>query len=894
MQPLPSHSFLRPALLLAALTLCGCAAFAQTAAGPGTKNGGQKAGTPASTAPAGGKRGAQGGESKSAASDGSAANKASGKPGGVSAIAPAVPPPNRAGRPRIGVALGGGAALAMSEIGALQWFEEHHIPVDVIAGTSMGCMISALYSTGKSTDQLKSVMTDTVFTSVFSFSNSYQSRSFRRREDSRELPNGVTIGLRHGISFRNSVLIDQGLDAFLDRQFLRYDDQTDFNNLPIPLRCVSTDLNDAVPVTFARGSIPDAVRASVSIPGVYKPFEMNGHEYVDGGVLENLPTQTVRDMKADVVIAVSLPLEPVSQGELDSILGVLTRSASTGIEAEERRERTLANVVVMPDIKGFGPNDYLKAPDLAQRGYAAAESQKAALLPYALDDAHWAAYLAFRKGRLRAPAGPVLRVRVQAPDPAVTKSVQQLFTPLVNEPVDTRRIEALLDQVRADGRYDADYTVGYETTQQFQAQTAQTAPTPRDAADVPVVTNPAQTPGATPPAEPQKPGAPLPNPNDPPRSTSAPKATTPQPSLAQENEPLPQELTPEALADIPARPILLVTIADKKTGPPFLVVGANIEAQTTAVTRATIEGILVDQDLGGYGSELRTGFKLGYLTGLTSEYFRPFNFLSDNRHALYYQPHLEALRQPFSIYSNQVRLADRQLDRSGGGLDLGWTNRRNADLRLGIADEYIDWVTLVGTDNTPTIQGNSQRARLQYTFDDQDRALVPQFGFHITTEAAFQFDSVASPNAPRLFAQGSYSRSTRTEAGLAGKNTLVFAAEGGSYFHRNVAQPFRFTLGGPLRLSASAIDEYRGTDYFLVEPAILRRVAKLPSPLGQNIYLGGGFEAGRIFAPNTPTITRQDVYFGIVAETPLGIITFAPAIGDDGHRKFVFTLGKLF
>ncbi len=123
---------------------------------------------------------------------------------------------------------------------------------------------------------------------------------------------------------------------------------------------------------------------------------------------------------------------------------------------------------------------------------------------------------------------------------------------------------------------------------------------------------------------------------------------------------------------------------------------------------------------------------------------------------------------------------------------------------------------------------------------------------------------------------------------------MIFSAEGGTYFNRDVAQPFRFTLGGPLQLSASTIDQYRGTDYFLIEPAILRRIASLPAPLGQNIYIGGGAEAGQMRAPFTQTITREDGYFGIVAETPLGVITIAPAIGSNGERKFTFTLGKLF
>ena len=95
-------------------------------------------------------------------------------PGVLPSTAPAAVPPGPTGRPRIGLALGGGGALAMSEIGVLEWFEDHHIPVDVIAGTSMGCMVSALYSSGKTVDQLKAVMNDQVFNSVFSFGTSYK------------------------------------------------------------------------------------------------------------------------------------------------------------------------------------------------------------------------------------------------------------------------------------------------------------------------------------------------------------------------------------------------------------------------------------------------------------------------------------------------------------------------------------------------------------------------------------------------------------------------------------------------------------------------------------------------------------------------------------------------
>jgi NTE family protein len=780
-----------------ATTPDSAAAQAAAQASKTTQTGKQTNPNPAGTSPAAGAKGEQGGGSKSA----------SGSPLTIPSTAPALPPPGPTGRPSIGLALGGGGALAMSEIGVLEWFEDHHIPVDMIAGTSMGAMVGALYSTGKSVAELKNIMTDQVFTTVFSFHSAYTSRSFRRREDARELPNALTIGLKHGVSFRNSVLIDQGLNALLDREFLRYDDRIDFNKLPIPFRCLATDLNEARTVAFARGSIPDAVRASVSLPGIFQPFELTGHEYVDGAVLENLPTQTVHAMNADVVLAVSLPLRPVGKGDLDSILGVLQRSFAVAIEGNERRSRALANVVIEPDVSGFTDSDYLRAKELAVRGYAAAEKQKGALLQYAVSEEQWAAYLGQRASRLPGPGGNLLRVRVKAPNENVTREVQRMFMPLVGKPADPNAIETRLDDIRADGRYEADYAIGYE------------------------------------------------------------------------------HASSDSL--LPEQPIVLVTVTDKKTGPPFLLVGANVEAQTTGVTRATAEGILLDQDFGGYGSELRVHAKVGFLTQLDGEYDRKLFDTGYSGSRIFLAPRGGILREPFYIFQNQHRIAVRQLQRAGGGVDLAWSNQRTQELRVGWESNNIRWQTSVGSDGQPDVFGQMQLARIRYIYDTQDRALVPHYGIRWETDAGYQYDAVDSPNAPRMMTRVSYSHEI-------GKNIFAMVAEGGTMFNRNVAEPFRFTLGGPLRLSASAIDEYRGTDYFLVSPALLRRIAQLPAPLGQSIYLAAAYEAGQMRVPNGATITRQDVLFGVVAETPLGVITLSPAVGDDGYRKFQFTLGKLF
>ena len=720
--------------------------------------------------------------------------------------APSVPPADLPkNRPVIGVALGGGAAIALSEVGTLQWLDEHHIPVDVIAGTSMGSILAALYSTGKTPEQMKHILTGESINRIFRLGPAYNSLDFRRREEAREIPNAIDIGLKHGVSLRNSLLTDTGLNDILDKEFLDYNDQTDFNNLPIPFRCQATDLNTATTVTFARGSLPDAVRASASIPGVFRPFEMGGQQYVDGAILENLPTPDVKAMNADVIIAVSLPLEPVSQGELGSILGVLQRAFAVGIEANERNDRKLANVVIMPDVKGFTANSYLKMDELAARGYAAAEAHKAELLQYALSEDAYKAYLAARRSRERPPSGAVLRVRVNAPNPGVREYAERLFAPLVNQPVNTDQVEGLLAQIRSDGRYNADYTVGYD----------------------------------------------------------GPDSN---------------------------RPILLVSVNDKSTGPPFLDVGFNVAAQTGGVTRATISSVVLYQDLGNFGSGLRINTDVGFLTRVEGEYYYKPNPFS----GFFVAPRANINREPFYIYQGNYRISERQSQFAGFAADAGWSDNKTQELRAGWSYQNVQWFPTTGSDNLPNYDGSAQDARVKYTFDSQDRALVPRFGIRSETSFGYLYDTPGSPSTPEFVSQFAFAHEIGTDSLKVRSDVFLFNAEGGTMFGNNVAQPFRFTLGGPLRVSDLAIDQLRGTDYFLFTPGYLHRIATLPAPLGQTIYVGATYEAGQMRAPGAETITRQDLYFGLVAETPLGVITIAPAIGDAGQHKFVFTLGRFF
>ncbi|MHB1022415.1 MAG: patatin-like phospholipase family protein [Acidobacteriaceae bacterium] len=701
-------------------------------------------------------------------------------------------------RPRIGLALGGGGALGLAHIGVLQWFEEHHIPVDMIAGTSMGAIIGGLYAAGYSPEQMERLTSQSVLGSVFRINADYQSLNYRRRQDRRELPNAITVGLRQGIATRNAVLTDKGLNAFLDSLFLNYGNNTNFDSLPIPFRCLATDITTAKPVTFSSGSLPEAIRASVSLPGIFSPVEKDGHSYVDGGVLENLPTQTLRAMHADVVIAVSLPLAPASSSDTASILSVVQRSFGVAIEQNEEASRKLADVVLEPQTQQYTSLDYVDSAKLIQAGYAAAEAMRAQLLPYALNDAEWKEYLRERESRKPPSDGKIQQVKVEAPDAGVAAAAKRTFAPLVGQPIQPPAIERRLDQIRGDGRYNADYGVSY-------------------------------------------------------------------PHGSNEN------------------PSLLIHVRNEKYGPPYLLVGANVFAESGGVTRGTLDMILQNQDLGGYGSELRSTLKVGFLTQLSSEYYRKLT-----AGGLFVAPHVNLLRQPVYIYANQRRIAERLDQNVGGGLDLGYTFNQKSELRLGWQTGIERWHTEVGSDGKPDFSGTAQAGVLRFHYDGQDRALVPTYGQQFTFKAGYLFHTADTRNTPFAELRASHFSTYKK------KNIFAFSVAGGTMFHRNVADPFKFTLGGPMRLGASAVDEYRGTDYFYLSPSYLRRIASLPAPLGQHIYVVFSFEAGQMHDPGLPTILRQDGYLGIVAETPLGAITFGPAIGDDGHRKLVFTLGKLF
>jgi NTE family protein len=728
---------------------------------------------------------------------------------------PAIAP---AGRPSIGLALEGAGALGLAHIGIIQWFEEHHIPVDRLAGTSMGALVGSMYAAGRTPAEMHALAISDAFSRVFTVQTPYVDSSFRRRQDSRENPATLTVGVAHGLELQNSLLTDRGVSDFLDTNLLGYNrTELDFNRMPIPFRCVATDLTTLRPVTFSSGPLPEAVLPSISIPGLFPPVKSsNGHYLVDGGIVDDLPADVVRnDLHADVVIAIRLEDAPLLIGDVTSLVGVLNRAFSAGIVQNVNLSVKLADVVVLVPVGQSTISDYTKGEALIDAGYKAAEANRDKLLPYALDDQGWAAYLAARNSRRVREPGILREVRVAGGDHGAQQQVQADMKPLEGQPVSAVKTLTALKPVQSNGVYSA-------TFQAF----------------------------ALPPATPE---------------AAAPQAGD---SNAGTNT---------------AGEGILVHLSKGHSGPPYLLISPDVSSETSNITRFELDMRLIDQDLGGYGSELRANANVGYMTTLNAEYYR---LLSPN--GFFLQPSAGLLRTPVYIWADQKRVAERLEQNLDTGLEVGRTVGNKLQISASWRAQDTHWSLTTGSGGGPYISGTSQQGLLHLNIDRETSGAVSPSGFRLNAAAGALYHAVGSDNAPLVMV-------STGRTWLMG-NTNIFGLTGdvNSYLRANVAEPFRFTLGGPRRLTASSMDEYRGTDTALARAGYLHRIAALPTGLGQGLYLFTGYEAGEIWSPEARAILRQDGDAGLLAATPVGTISIGGAVGDAGHRKFFFTVGRLF
>jgi NTE family protein len=318
-------------------------------------------------------------------------------------------------RPRIGLVLGGGGARGAAHIGVLKELERLHIPVDAIAGTSMGAIIGGLYATGINADELEQLVSSLDWNAALSDTVARENLSFRRKQDEREFPINFELGIRGtDLLLPKGVIQGQELDLLLRGLTLHASHIHDFDKFPIPFRAIASDIVAGEAVVIDSGDLAMAIRASMSVPGVFAPVRVDGRLLVDGGLIGNLPVDVMQQMGVDIIIAVDVEFPLYKSEELGSVLAISEQMLTILIRKETLRQiDTLADsdILIRPELGVYASANFGDIAETIQPGQQAALDQAARLQELSLSDAEWAPYLAQRTLRLN-PNDKLAFVRV--------------------------------------------------------------------------------------------------------------------------------------------------------------------------------------------------------------------------------------------------------------------------------------------------------------------------------------------------------------------------------------------------------------------------------------------------------------------------------------------------
>ncbi len=364
-------------------------------------------------------------------------------------------------RPRIGLVLSGGGARGLAHIGVLKVLERERIPIDVIAGTSMGAIIGGLYASGLPAQTLERELLEVDWTRLFAHRVDRQELSQRRKEEDFDVSPLIELGMRNGeLRTPIAAVSSRGLETLLRRFTLPVRHLKHFDALPIPFRAVATDMETGRAVILADGDLALAMRSSMSVPGVFSPLEVGGRILGDGGLVNNVPVDVARAMGADVVIVVNIGTPIGSRETLGSLLGVTSQMIN--ILTEQNVQRSLdtlreGDLLVAPALGKLSSGDFDKAARLIALGEQGADAALNRLRAVALTPEAYAQWRAEPAGPRR-PAPTVTAIRFEGSTLTQPQRLQPRFESQVGEPFDVDKAERDARKLAASGDYlRADY-----------------------------------------------------------------------------------------------------------------------------------------------------------------------------------------------------------------------------------------------------------------------------------------------------------------------------------------------------------------------------------------------------------------------------------------------------
>lgn len=284
-------------------------------------------------------------------------------------------------KPKIGLVLAGGGAWGFAHVGVLRVLEQEKIPISYISGTSIGSILGSLYAMGYTVDELEELIHSTNWFDVLNDEIDRRDISAYNKNSFQDYIFGFSLK-DNTISLPGGIIEGQKVDYLLSKLHWDAKDITDFSDLPIPFRCVATDIKTGDPVVLKSGDITDAVRSSMSIPGVFTPVELDNNILVDGMFAMNLPIDPVIDMGADVIIAVNFDLPESGLADYSTVTGALLQSFLLNMRMSIREQIPKADILISPNISNYSTFDYGMVDEIYSEGIKAAAKQISKLRKY--------------------------------------------------------------------------------------------------------------------------------------------------------------------------------------------------------------------------------------------------------------------------------------------------------------------------------------------------------------------------------------------------------------------------------------------------------------------------------------------------------------------------------
>ena len=357
-------------------------------------------------------------------------------------------------RLRVGLVLSGGGARGAAHIGVLKMLDRLHVPIDAIAGTSMGAVVGGLYASGMSGEEIEQAMASVDWQSAFRDRLRRTELGFRRKEEDRDYLVNLPVGL-HGkkLVIPEGLVQGEKLTETLRQLTLPVAALTNFDQLPTRFRAVATNLETGEAVVIGDGDLTTAMRASMSAPGVFAPVEYRGQLLVDGGLAENLPVDVARSMNVDILIVVDAGFQLQPRKDLVSLPSITNQVLAILLRRDsERQLQTLSpsDIVVSPQLGDFSSYDFIETLKIVNAGEQAAKAVEDRLVTLALPDAEYAHYMQARN-EARAGLPKVDFVRIDADSTLYQRQIEDMFGEFVGSTVDPKALKSQTDRLYGRG-----------------------------------------------------------------------------------------------------------------------------------------------------------------------------------------------------------------------------------------------------------------------------------------------------------------------------------------------------------------------------------------------------------------------------------------------------------